>query len=182
MSDTATAPTTESATPEVAVTSPKVSTKVRLEEGAYILEKNKFSGDKSGFWFWIIQFKTLEGIIEHYNKLGKDGKLVVCDLANRQLNFAMRNKAQNKLNMPAEERAAKLSRGENVLITEQDAREYVPGERDITSVSGLQKLIKETQEAALEAKKANNTELLASLKEDLKAYTAELSQLIMDSV
>ena len=101
---------------------------VKVEDGGKFFELNEFDGASKGFKFYVMQFKTLEDAIEHYKALKQDDAILT--LVNRQLNFNMRTKAKNQI---TNEDVAKklLSRGETLLINVDEARQFVPGEREV---------------------------------------------------
>ena len=146
---------------------------MRVEDGGKFFELNEFDGASKGFKFYVMQFKTLEDAIEHYKALKQDDAILT--LVNRQLNFNMRTKAKNQI---TNEDVAKklLSREETLLINVDEARQFVPGEREVTSVGGLYKAIDTLKDQVKEAREAGDPELASSLKEKIKVLYAKLQE------
>src|SRR5436190_5630515 len=149
---------------------------VKVEDGGKFFELNEFDGASKGFKFYVMQFKTLEDAIEHYKALKQDDAILT--LVNRQLNFNMRTKAKNQI---TNEDVAKklLSRGETLLINVDEARQFVPGEREVTSVGGLYKAIDALKDQVKEAREAGDPELASSLKEKIKVLYAKLQEKVL---
>ena len=132
-------------------------------------------GVNKGFKFWSKNYKTLKDAIEHFTKLsagGKPGEALVLGLVNAALDFRLRSRANAKLTYTpkkddapdakdkfTQEKKAWLKDPEkSVVINQEDADEYVPGERDVNALSGLIKQKTDLIKAIKLAKEAGNIE------------------------
>lgn len=139
-------------------------------------KEGKFNGAK----FWTTEFKTLNDCINHFTKISKNGKPgeeTILSLVHAAIGFRMRNKAQSALYAKLDKKnpnhvnekiiADFVEKGEPI-ITEQDALEYIPGEREVTALSGLRR--------QMEGLKKSATELSAKIKQIQKDDpTADIS-------
>ena len=177
---------------------------VFIKRGNAILELDGITeGAYAGFKFWRPTFESLDDCIEHFtaiSKTGKDGAEVVLSLVNAALAARHRSLANSKLTIPqkikndvakvkefVDERNSKLTSpnvDDRILISQDDAFEYIPGERDVDSLSGLNnqkvKLFKaanETKKQYNEAIKLNNQELAARLKNEVKLQVGKYQEI-----
>jgi hypothetical protein len=131
----------------------QVTTAIK-DMGGYTLRLEGIDEGKwKGFKFWTVEFKDLNFAIEHFTKLskgGKDGEEVVLGLLNSAMAGRGRSKANSKLQLKAKTvvgKQAEIAEREawlkdpvaSILVTEEDASEYVPGERETSSLSGMLK-------------------------------------------
>jgi len=184
MSDENTTATEEQPTNEVA---PETKT-----FGEVKLHKETFrkGSDNEGFYFWYPEYLSLDGAAEHLSKKsqnGKDGKSIILGIVNAALATRMRSVANSKLvktedgvtERISDEDVAKLRSTNSILVSEQDALDYVPGERDgASSVSGLTKVCNDLKKAALKAKGEGNLGLAAEHAKKWKEKSEELKALI----
>lgn len=134
--------------------------KPTVDKGAFILEKVSFSGDKEGFSFWRKQFKngTPEEAEASLNDMIKQwGYEPIVSAINSALTSTMRTKAansldvfENDLNKEKTKRAwaERIRNNKDILISEEEAETYKPGEREKT----IQGLMKEVAELNKEGK------------------------------
>lgn len=152
------------------VSTDKPLAKVSFAQGELQLKKID-EGNNKGAQFWSKRYKNLQGAIDHFTELSKGGKKgedVVLGLINSALEFRLRAKTtasltpSNKLSKEDREKflaekKAKLSDPELcVIISQDDAQAYVPGERDVSAISGLMRQKNELLKAAKAAKDAGN--------------------------
>ena len=145
----------------------------RLDKDGMLLELLEIKdGVNKGFKFWSKTYKTLQDAIAHFTKLsagGKPGEKLVLALVNAALDFRMRSRATAKLTKSgkdvtvadkaafAEEKKKWLKDPEaSVVISQEDAENYVPGEREVSALSGLLRLKTELIKAIKAAKDAGN--------------------------
>jgi len=160
--------------------------------GQVKLHKETFrkGSDNEGFYFWYPEYLTLDGAAEHLSKKsqnGKDGKTIILGIVNAALATRMRSVANSKLvetedgitKRISKEDVEKLLAENPILVSEQDALDYVPGERDgASSVSGLTKVCNDLKKAALKAKGEGNMGLAAEHAKKWKEKSEELKALI----
>lgn len=130
-----------------------------------VLKLEKFSEKESpmyGFQFWRKKFLTAAECANHFtliSKGGKSGDEIVCSMVNSALAARMRSQATQafisavrKIKEDTETKIGDLMKELTdeeldqikkdtslILITEEDATEYTPGEREVSAVSGLRK-------------------------------------------
>lgn len=129
-------------------------------------------GKYEGFTFWKTAFKTLDSAVSHFTKLSKGGKKgedVILGVFNRALSFRFRSQANQaltskKLNPTQLAEQFKLN---PCIISETDALEYMPGEREVDSISGLRRQANELTKMAKKLKEEGKIDLA---KEKLKQY------------
>ena len=160
----------------------------KIDKGWGFLELNELTGDKNkGFTFFVTQYKTLDSFLEQMQRLNKDGKDIALSLINSAVSFKMRNKAANQL-VDLEKTAIDSLRekGEILLIDEDEAEKYVPGVRDVDSVSGLTREVEKLKKAILEEKKKPTPDnslietYRAQAKETLVRLNEKLAEALMD--
>lgn len=172
-------------TPEnIAVASPEnesaesEKSEQKIDKGTHVLNLEAFKeGRAAGFFFYDIEFKTPEAAVSHFTRNEKDGNDIVVGLINQAIAFNMRIKAKNKLPDEDTELARLKSVGEVLLINEADAEAYMPGERDVTSMSGLQKEIKALQKVRNEAIAKNDTVTATKLHDEIATLFKEMAKL-----
>jgi len=134
---------------------------VRVDKGEYYLEKKDFDGAASGFSFYIIQFKSLAAAIEKYTEA------TMLALINSAIAFSMRNKAKGRLpkfDDALEQKKAwskLIAEDKILLLTEEDAEAFKPGERDITP----EKLFRQAREAMKQGDKKLAKQLMTQAME-----------------
>lgn len=134
---------------------------VDVAKPPYECIEKSFSGEAEGFKFTIIQVNSVLAAI---NKWGED---TVRELINSAVAFAMRNKAKGKLpkfddaQTQAKAWTDKIANGDVLLLNQDEAMTYVPGEREL-SADGF---FRAAKKAISEGDKAKAKELFA------KAYT-----------
>ena len=173
---------TDTMTPVAPVTLAEDTTPTKVDKGTYFLEKqsmnpNKLVDDNKKrvtFDFWFRQFKTIAAAIA---ALGEDTS-VAC--INKFINTQARLKAYNAL--PQEETSEETNsaiielfkNGDTLLISEDEAETFVPGERADNNPASL--IAK-----ANAAKKAGDMELArkyqAIAKEKIAALMAGLDDI-----
>lgn len=171
----------------------KSSTTVKLDKGNLFLTLESITeGQWAGFRFFVPEFKSLEGAVSHFTEKsqgGKDGEDIILGIVNSALANRMRSRANSKLVVPmkidgkpitvtskAEFIATRQSWLQDpvkcILVTEEDALTYVPGEREVDSLSGLirQKdgLLKSIREKKELIAKSSNPETIEALKADAR--------------
>lgn len=122
-----------------------------IDKGGYTLEYKEFAKDSAagGFGYFTRQFKTVAAAVEAY------GEEKVLAVLNPAITGALRIKAKSSLpdlenaeeNKKATEKLLASTGG--VLLTEQEAEEFVPGTRGKTSPASL---IAEAKAAAKEGR------------------------------
>lgn len=145
----------------------------QVSESGIIVEEKEFSktSEKAGFTFYNKTYKSANAAEED---LGKDK---VLDMINNAVSAAQRQRATNKLpsfeeDPENEKRDAEWQRlrdsGQTVLVSEQEAIGWKPGERDLS----LQTLSKRFNDAANAYRKAKvegaDDETLATLLEEAR--------------
>jgi hypothetical protein len=168
------------ATVETTVVEATKKTPVRkdLGDGRFV-EKKDFKGNLEGFSYYALQFKSLKAAEDHFSKGDKKGDEVLLGFLNSSVAYAMRAKAQNKIPNEQDARAKQIERGESLVITEEDAAAYMPGDRDITSLSGLQKLVSEKKKQFKEAKEGGDTATCESLKAEIIELSRKIETLVL---
>jgi hypothetical protein len=155
----------DTTTPAATVGEPVIKTVngIILEQGLF-----KKGTKNEGFSYWFKQFSTLDSAKSHFanlSKVGKDGESVLLAIVNSALAFRMRNIATTNLLEDGEDisdakRNELLSTAEgSILISETEALEYIPGERETTSVNGLTKQANDLKKAIVKAKNDGNMDL-----------------------
>lgn len=138
---------------------------IKIDKGDYFLQEETFGGEKTGFKFFIIQFKTVAAVLAKYSED------VVLKLINSRIASAMRVDAGNKLpKYPGDESKekvewAKLKLTQPVLTSESEAEGYIPGEREL-SYEGY---INAAKRAMRDGDKAEARRLLQKAQEILDA-------------
>jgi hypothetical protein len=160
-------------------TPPKPGSKTIVAKPNYTLELNKFSdGANKGFQFWNLQFKDLNSAIEHFttkNNKGEKGENLILALVNSAMSFRLRAQATSRLQPPNDknqggmdpkEKLTRLNEGGDklVIISQEEAEAYVPGQRDVESYKAKIATGKQIQDA--KAKGADKD----TLKELIKKY------------
>lgn len=157
-----------------------------------------------GFEFSRVKFKTAQDAANHFTRIsttGKSGDEIVCALVNNALSARMRSQATQaflaKVRKTKDDTETKMSElmetltdeeidqirkdCNNILISEEDALEYTPGEREVSAVSGLRKqkddllkAVKKLKEEAVKLKESGNAkaseEKIVMAKEKLSQY------------
>lgn len=166
-------------------------TVVKIPKGnAKMVLKSIDDGTWKGFNFYVAQFDSVENAIEHFtaqSQNAKDGNEIVLDIVNSAMAARMRSRANSKLIPPAkidgkpitvegkeafieERKSWLLDVDKKVLVTLEDAYEYVPGEREVDSLSGLirqkEALHKVCTELSSKIKKATDPAVIAQLKNE----------------
>lgn len=200
MSDTNVAEVAENTNEAVEASTETQEKVVSVKRGNVTLELDGITeGSFAGFKFWRPKFESLDDAVEHFTSIsqnGKPGDDTILGLLNSALGARHRSLANSKLTIPAKikgnkakedafiaERSAKLAspnEEDRILISQDDAYEYIPGEREVDSLSGLNtqktKLFKaaaETKKKYVEAVKIGNQELASRLKEEVKVQVAK---------
>jgi len=178
-------------------------TTVKLDKGNLFLTLESITeGQWKGFSFFVPEFKSLENAVAHFTEKsqnGKDGEDIILGIVNSALANRMRSRANSKLVVPnkidgkpitvASKAAFLESRKEwlqdpvkRILVTEEDALSYVPGEREVDSLSGLirqkdsvLKAIKEKKDAI---SKATTPEIAAALRDDARVQLEKYKELM----
>ena len=155
---TETEPTTKPATkPEAAkpeVNERDIGNGVRLKVESFTEKESKLYG----FKFNRVKFITAKDAADHFTRISKGGKSgdeVICAMVNSNLSARMRSQATQiflskvkkikddddakPIDLTDEELDTIRKECNNVLISEEDALEYTPGERDVSAISGLRK-------------------------------------------
>jgi len=160
---------TENQTPPV-TSSTGLQTRIQ-RDGGVVLELENF--EKKGLYFYVKSYATHDDMVAALTAEG------VLALANRALAAAQRAKANAKVQDETDADIEKRKVDNNTLLINADeATAYTPGERDVTSLSGVSKRITELRKAREEAKKANDTVKVAKLTEDLKFYVAKANDIM----
>lgn len=172
----------------------KSAATVKIDKGNLFLTLESISdGQWKGFTFYVPEFKTLEGAIAHFTEKSanaKDGSDTILGIVNSALANRMRSRANSKLVVPSkidgkpttvvskaafiEERKSWLNDpAKRILVSEEDALNYVPGEREVDSISGLirqkDSILKAIKEKKELISKAESEDTKASLKTDALA-------------
>jgi len=178
-------------------------TTVKLDKGNLFLTLESITeGQWKGFSFFVPEFKSLSGAISHFTEMsqnGKDGEDIILGIVNSALANRMRSRANSKLVVPnkidgkpltvASKAAFLESRKQwlldpvkRILVTEQDALEYVPGEREVDSLSGLirqkdaiLKVIKEKKDAIGRSQDAT---VIENLKNEARVQLEKYKELM----
>lgn len=168
----------------------KETNKNEKDAGAgLILVQESFNEKESklnGFTFTRVTFKTAQAAADHFTRLSKGGKSgdeVVCQMVNSAMAARFRSQATQKFLQkvktilddedakPAQLDDAQLDeiRKEfnNILISETDALEYIPGEREVSAISGYRK---QKDELLKQVKKLKEEGNVAMAKEKLTQY------------
>lgn len=173
--------------PAETITEPQ-AVKVDTEYG--YAEKEVFSGEKTaGFEFWFPQFETsaqglskLQDFLTKNSATGKDGATTVVALINSAIKGRVRNLANSRLmvngKLMEEGKLAEKLEKNPCLYTLEEANEYSPGEREIESVSGLERQLSKLKNNILKAKEENKTDLVLSLIKNWKETKAQLDTLV----
>lgn len=173
-------------------------TVVKIPRGqAKMTLKSIDEGTWKGFVFYVAQFDSVDAAIEHFtaqSQNAKDGDEIVLDIINSAMAARMRSRANSKLIPPAkidgkpitvegkeafiEERKSWLLDPEKkVLVTIDDAYQYVPGEREVDSLSGLirqkEALHKVCSELHNKIKKSTDDATIAALKSEAAVQIAK---------
>lgn len=142
-----------------------------VRDGGVVLELDNF--EKKGLYFYVKSFDT------HANAMASLGEDTALALINRALAMAQRAKANAKVQDETDADIAKRKEeGNTLLITADEAAAYQPGERDVTSLSGVTKRITELRKSREEAKKANDEAKVKELTEQLKFYMAKANEIM----
>lgn len=174
-----------------------------VDKGDIVLKLEAIDEGKfKGFQFNVPAAKSLDGAIRHFttqSQDGKDGEEIVLGLVNAALAARMRSRANSKLTPPqkidgqalslaqkesfVKERLEWLGTEKQVLVSEEDAFTYVPGEREVDSISGLQrqateltKLVTKLAGEIKAARVSGNTELATTKTVEAKAHYTKLNE------
>lgn len=171
---------------------PAAPTKVVEDRGGYSLELTSFTeGNNKGFKFWNIEFKTLDDAIKHFtakNNKGEKGESIILALVNSAMSFRMRSQANNRLiapndkgvgGMDPKEKLERLNAGGDrlIILSQEDAETYVPGQRELESISGLIKAKINAAKQIKDAKSKNNGKLVLELLGKYKELDARIKEL-----
>lgn len=166
------------------------TSKMEKDAGAgLILIQETFNEKESkmnGFSFSRVAFKTAQAAADHFTKLSKGGKSgdeVVCQMVNSAMAARFRSQATQKFLQKVkailDDEDAKPNQLDdaqldeirkefnNILISETDALEYIPGEREVSAVSGYRKQKDELLKAVKKLKGEGKLDLA---KEKLTQY------------
>jgi len=135
-------------------------------------------GKFAGFSFWIPQFNSVAQAIDFFtknSKNGRNGDEVVTKLVNSNTNFRFRNRATayliNKIkeslgniNPKSPEGVALTTTIINQLLatnpiigSEEDALDFIPGEREVSTLSGLKRQFDGLRKNIIKLKEAGST-------------------------
>lgn len=170
------------------------STIAKIDKGNMVLTLESIDKDNwKGFQFYIPAFKSLGLAEEHFTKLsktGKSGEAIVLELVNAAMAQRMRGKASSKITFNAKgktvadrnaynaEREAWLQDPvKKILVTEDEAMEYVPGERETSSLSGFLKLKQDLLKSIKALKEAGNLEEARVQRDKYLEVAAEIDRL-----
>lgn len=149
----------------------------KIDAENYVLELESFRDPPwmQPFRFYILQFKNVEGALKTLDRAGKSGEDTVKALINSVLAARMRTKAKMRV---ADEIEAKkrVEKNELLLIDEKEAAEFIPGEREPDSESGLHKQYQLNLKKAKEAKAAGDNESAQKFLEIAKGHWTELQE------
>jgi hypothetical protein len=173
-----------------------------IDKGDVVLKLDSITdGQWKGFRFYVPAVKSVEAAIRHFtaqSQGGKDGEEIITGLINSALAARSRSRANSKLTCPNKidgkevssaqkeqfilERLAWLDDPEKcLLVNETDAFEYVPGEREVDSISGLirqqtalRKVVTDLANQMKKAKGEGNDEVFAKLKGEAVLQYAKL--------
>lgn len=168
-----------------------------------ILKVESFTEKESklyGFSFNRVKFKTAKDAADHFTRISKGGKSgdeIICAMVNSNLSARMRSQATQTflakvkkikdddeakpIDLTDEELDTIRNECNGVLISEEDALEYTPGEREVSAVSGLRKqkddllkAVKKLKEEAIKHKESGKADesqkAIALAKEKLAQY------------
>lgn len=135
----------------------------------------------NGFLFSRIKCKTAQGWADHFTRLSKGGKSgdeIVCQMVDSAMSSRFRSQATQKfiqaakkiLGLDADDKfkSSDLSDEDidnirkeynNILIDENAALEYIPGEREVSAISGFRKQKDELLKQIKALKEAGKTDL-----------------------
>lgn len=178
------------------------STTLKLDKGSLFLTLQSITeGQWKGFSFFVPEFKTLDGAISHFTEKsqnGKDGEEVILGIVNSALANRMRSRANSKLVVPNKidgkpitvaSRAAFLETRKSwlndpvksILVNEEDALNYVPGEREVDSLSGLirqkDSILKVIKEKKTAIANASSPEVAAALRAEAQVQLEKYKEL-----
>lgn len=150
--------------------------KVRESGVTYELCEFDKEGTNAGFKFYTKTFDTFEALTGHYSPD------TIVTIINRQLGFALRQKASNSIPTDADAKKKALYKGGEAILAVDvaSAKAYVPGERDLTSISGCEKKIRELLSEIKDvlrpkiAAEPENAESIEALINTKKAQAIEL--------
>lgn len=135
----------------------------------------------AGFSFYQRQYKSVDDAIAHVEGLkpGK-GKETILALLNNALSAASRTKATagapmdstGKTPVEIKEktkalRASALAKGENLLITEEEAEKYIPGTRERYALTYFQRKYQEARKRFTENKTEENKQAFLKARQEL---------------
>lgn len=148
----------------------------RIDKGdGVVLELQNFRGEENeAFRFYAPQFESVDAIIKHFSRNGEEGDKVVLELLNSTVIFRARGKARTKLSKDETENQKRVQRGDTLLLTEDEAFNFQPGAREVSSEAGLLKAAKENMALAQEAEAAGDNTKASYHKGLAKQYTAQL--------
>lgn len=116
------------------------------KEAFYSIKDSFNKGDNEGISFHRKKYKSLPLAEEDFTRLSKKGKKgseIILGILNSALAFRMRNKATASLittgKHPSitENKLAELRENKACVISAEEAENYVPGEREVSSLNGL---------------------------------------------
>lgn len=114
--------------------------------------RGKNDENLKAFSFYIPQIKSVEGAVRHLTRAGVNGADLVVALVNSTLNYRARTKAASKLPEDKNEIKKRALSGDTLLISAEEAFDFSPGERELSSDISLMKAQKENLKLAREAK------------------------------
>jgi len=131
------------------------------------------SGNNKGFIFYKKNFDDYKSMLAHYSED------IILTVVNRQLDFALRQKASNSVPPDEDAKNKALARGgEAILVVDvAAAKNYTPGERDLTSISGCDKKIRELMGEVKELREKQKVE--PENAESIEARIGEMKVQIM---
>jgi len=169
-------------------------TEKNMENGV-ILKQKSLDGEKiKGFKFWVTQFESLDKAISHFTKAAKGmktGEEVICGILNSALVSRLRSQAtqffvEQAKDLHDDDKASaadltleeidKLRSSNRIVITEEDAMAYVPGERDNDALASLRKLRDEARKMAVKFKDEGKLELAREKVKQFAEYDSRIKQ------
>lgn len=141
-----------------------------------------------GFWFYIKEYETVDAIRNQLKSVATEANFnpddVIVYLFNNALAALMRTKvtAGDLLPKAPSKRAQLLEKGDNLVISVDDAKRFVPGKTEAYSLSGVNKRIKELmslRDEQLELPEAERDQVkLEAIKAEGKAMLTKRNELI----
>lgn len=160
---------------------PESGAATEIQRNGYKIKLGIFESKATlaGFSFYYPEFESLGAAVDQYG----EGK--VLEMVNSKIAFAIRTKAQNNMKKEAGESdddfdnrlRENIEQGNIVILTPEDAEAWKPGDREVTSESGIIKKMKEAMEAAKKAHKEGKLELKAVKVNEAKEFKRQLDEL-----